>query len=189
MTTNWPHVNVRFSFVLHNKRERLVFICLAVETHDEPLIPQIQSKSISLSAPKGTPLSPPSLPLPRSSPSLSPSLRVSASGGEKMEHGNYGNCIRQVLGGSSPQKHLKRWEEYVSSLQSDKVSSSVTGPMMQSVGRFHALCLILAAARQSAELHLKAKRKGKQREGLCVKLQCDSLATTPHTQPPSAPLQ
>lgn len=49
-----------------------------------------------------------------------------------MEHGNYGNCIRQVLGRSSPQKHLKRREEYVSGLNgllssSDEVSSSVTG--------------------------------------------------------------
>lgn len=40
----------------------------------------------------------PSLPLRLSGPSLPPSLHLSVSDGEKMEHGNYGNCIRQVLG-------------------------------------------------------------------------------------------
>lgn len=68
----------------------------------------------SLSFPKGT-----LFPLPPSSlfgPSLPPSLHLSVSGGEKMEHGNYGNCIRQVLGRSLPLKHLNGSEEYGYSL-------------------------------------------------------------------------
>lgn len=50
----------------------------------------------SLSVPKGTLLT---LPLPLSAPPFLPltTLHLSVSGGEKMEHGNYGNCIRQVL--------------------------------------------------------------------------------------------
>lgn len=115
-----------------------------------------------------------------------------------MEHGNYGNCIRQVLGGSSPQKHLKRREEYVSGLNgllssSDEVLIfSYPRPMMQSVGCFHALCLISAAAQQSEALHLKAKHKGKHRERVC-ELNRNVILGQPHPthhpHPPSAPLQ
>ena len=80
-----------------------VFMC--VETHVS-LIPQIQSK-MNLTVPKGNALQPPSslprLLLPLSAP---PFLHLPASGGEKMEHGNYGNCIRQVLGWALPPKRF-----------------------------------------------------------------------------------
>lgn len=40
------------------------------------------------------------------SPSPPPSPHLSVSDREKMEHGNYGNCIMQVLGRSLPPKHF-----------------------------------------------------------------------------------
>lgn len=65
--------------------------------------PDSEQMNLSL-FPKERSLSPlpPSLSLPSFGPSLPPSLHLSVSGGEKMEHGNYGNCIRQVLGRSLP---------------------------------------------------------------------------------------
>lgn len=79
---------------------------LGLSVCEQPLIPLIHGQSISPSAPRGTLLSPPSLPIPRSSPSLPSSLLPASlqaeNGAEVTMVTASGRCSQQ-------QQHFGRW--------------------------------------------------------------------------------